>query len=516
MRRDLRRKVWFILILLAVVGIYTILPMFNPTLKQFFFKGQDPLRRGLDLKGGLEVILAPDYRVEKRVLSDVETYVRKGLADLGVAEPAVSLLGKAHDNNRYDGLAFKFASAEEADRVLKAGKIKESLKWRAGIEEKKLKVDAKVSAGDPTVLEVLVQEDPASFPKDALEQAKVIIENRINASGLSETVVRLDQNKGRIEVQLPGIRSQEEAERLLKSTGRLNFRLDGKIVMYGNDLKEAKADRDPQTGQPVILLTFGKDGAKTFAEITSAHKGEILAIYLDEDELMAPVIQDAIPDGEAVITLGRATMQQARDYAVLMKSGALPVSLRSVLVSQVAPTLGTETVKLSLIAGAVGIVLVFLFMLVVYGRMGVVADAALVIYTLLVMGALALFRGVLTLPGIAGLILGIGMAVDGNVIIFERIKDEVRSGKAIHAAVQAGFNRAFVTIMDSNITTLIVVVVLAYFGTGAVKGFAVTLAISIFASMFTALYVSKAFLEIWVDKAPDKFFTKYLARGCRG
>ena len=159
MRRDLRRKVWFILILLAVVGIYTILPMFNPTLKQFFFKGQDPLRRGLDLKGGLEVILAPDYRVEKRVLSDVETYVRKGLADLGVAEPAVSLLGKAHDNNRYDGLAFKFASAEEADRVLKAGKIKESLKWRAGIEEKKLKVDAKVSAGDPTVLEVLVQED---------------------------------------------------------------------------------------------------------------------------------------------------------------------------------------------------------------------------------------------------------------------------------------------------------------------------------------------------------------------
>lgn len=507
MRRDLRRKVWFILILLVAVGVYTILPIFNPTLKQLFFKGQDPLRRGLDLKGGLEVILAPDYRVEARVLSEVENYVRKAFSGLGVAEPTVRRLGKANDNNRYEGLAFKFASAAEANRVLKAGTIKENLTWRSGIEEKKLKVNTTVSAADPSVLEVLVQEDPANFPEDALYQAKVIIENRINSSGLSETLVRLDQNKGRIEVQLPGVRSQEEAERLIKSTGRLNFRLDGKIVMYGNDLVKAEAGRHPQTGAPVIDISFGKTGAKMFEQITTEHVNEILAIYIDEEELMAPVISEPILNGDAQITMGSGTtMQQARDYAILMKSGALPISLRSILVTQVAPTLGTETVKLSLIAGAIGIALVFLFMLGFYGRMGVVADLALVIYTLLVLGVLALFRGVLTLPGIAGLILGIGMAVDGNVIIFERIKDEVRSGKGIHSAVQAGFNRAYVTILDSNITTLIVAVVLSYFGTGAVKGFAVTLAISILTSMFTALFVSKTFLEIWVDKAPEPFW----------
>jgi preprotein translocase subunit SecD len=513
-RRDLRRKGWFILILVVAVGVYAILPIFNPILKQLFFKGQDPLRRGLDLKGGLEVILAPDYWVEERVLSEVETYVRKGFANLAVAEPTVRLLGKANDNNRYEGLAFKFASAEEANRVLKAGTIKEKLTWRSGIEEKKLKVNTAVSAADPSVLEVRVQEDPANFPEDALYQAKVIIENRINSSGLSETVVRLDQSKGRIEVQLPGVRSQEEAERLLKSTGRLNFRLDGKIVMYGNDLEEAQAAFHPQTGTPVINLKFGKTGAKKFGEITTEHVNEILAIYLDEEQLMAPVISEPIPNGDAQITMGTGTtMQEAKDYAILMKSGALPISLRSVLVSQVAPTLGTETVKLSLIAGAIGIVLVFLFMLGFYGRMGVVADFALIIYTLLVLGVLAIFRAVLTLPGIAGLILGIGMAVDGNVIIFERIKDEVRAGKGIQSALKAGFDRAYVTILDSNITTLIVAVVLSVFGTGAVKGFAVTLAISILTSMFTALFVSKTFLEIWIDKAPDRFLRKYGVRG---
>jgi protein-export membrane protein SecD len=229
---------------------------------------------------------------------------------------------------------------------------------------------------------------------------------------------------------------------------------------------------------------------------------------------MAPVISEPIPNGDAQITMGTGTtMQEAKDYAILMKSGALPISLRSVLVSQVAPTLGTETVKLSLIAGAIGIVLVFLFMLGFYGRMGVVADFALIIYTLLVLGVLAIFRAVLTLPGIAGLILGIGMAVDGNVIIFERIKDEVRAGKGIQSALKAGFDRAYVTILDSNITTLIVAVVLSVFGTGAVKGFAVTLAISILTSMFTALFVSKTFLEIWIDKAPDRFLRKYGVRG---
>ncbi len=229
---------------------------------------------------------------------------------------------------------------------------------------------------------------------------------------------------------------------------------------------------------------------------------------------MAPVISEPIPSGNAQITLGSgAALQEAKDYAILMKSGALPISLRSVLVTQVAPTLGTETVRLSLVAGTAGIILILVFMISFYGLMGLVADLALLIYTLLVVGSLVVFRGVLTLPGVAGLILGIGMAVDANIIIYERIKDEMRAGKGIRSALTAGFDRAYITILDSNVTTLIIAGVLSYFGTGAVKGFAVTLTISILVSMFSALVVSRTLLEIWINKSPDRFLTKYGVRG---
>jgi preprotein translocase subunit SecD len=488
--------------------------MFSPTLKQKFFKGQDPLRRGLDLKGGLEVILAPDYRVEKRVLTEVQFHLLTAINKLEIKEPSVTLLGKANDNNRFEGLVFQFASQEDAERVLRGKVIKEKLTWRSGVEEKKLKVTTQMSRTEPGIIKVRIEEDPSNFPADALYQAKVIIANRINSTGLSETVVRLDKSKDRIEVQLPGIKSQEEAERLIKSTGRLNFRLNGKIVMFGTDLEDAQAGFNSSEGKNVIHLKFGKAGAKQFEKITAEHVNEILAIYLDEEELMAPIISEPIPSGDAQISLGSgATLQEAKDYAILMKSGALPISLRSVLVTQVAPTLGTETVRLSLMAGTIGIILVLLFMLFFYGLMGLVADLALLIYTLLVIGSLVVFRGVLTLPGVAGLILGIGMAVDANIIIFEGIKDEVRSGKGMRAALKTGFDRAYVTILDSNITTLIIAAVLSYFGTGAVKGFAVTLTISILVSMFSALVVSRTLLEIWVDKSPDKFLTKYTVRG---
>ena len=514
MRRDLQWKTWLILVLVFIVVIYAVVPIFSPALKQKFFKGQDPLRRGLDLKGGLEVILAPDYRVERRVLSEVQTHLLRAVTELGISEPTVNLMGQANDNNRYEGLVFKFATQDEVERVLRARVIKDKLTWKSGIEEKKLKLNAEASPSEPTMLRVQIAEDPTNFPADALYQAKVIIANRINSTGLSETVVRLDKNKERIEVQLPGVKSQEEAERLIKSTGRLNFRLNGKIVMFGTDLEDAQAGFSTNEGTSVIHLRFGKAGAKLFEKITTDHVGEVLAIYLDEEELMAPVISEPIPSGNAQITLGSgAALQEAKDYAILMKSGALPISLRSVLVTQVAPTLGTETVRLSLVAGTAGIILILVFMISFYGLMGLVADLALLIYTLLVVGSLVVFRGVLTLPGVAGLILGIGMAVDANIIIYERIKDEMRAGKGIRSALTAGFDRAYITILDSNVTTLIIAGVLSYFGTGAVKGFAVTLTISILVSMFSALVVSRTLLEIWINKSPDRFLTKYGVRG---
>lgn len=513
MKRDLKWKVWGIFVLTALAIIFAIIPQYSPAMKELFFKGQDPIRKGLDLKGGIEVILTPDYRVESRVLSGVRSQLLKSIASLGVDEPSVRFIGQA-DNNRFDGLSLKFNTKEELERVLRAEAISRKLTWSLGVETKELRAQTKISETSPEMLQVFITEDPANFPDDALYQAKVIIANRINSSGLSETDVRLDEKNGRIQVQLPGVKNREEAEKLIRSTGRLNFRLNGQIAMFGTDLKDAQATFDTSEGAPVIHFKFGRVGAKQFEEITTKNVGSVLAMYLDEEKLMEPVIKEPIPNGEGRITLGRgASLEEAKNYAILMKSGALPISLRTVQTTQVAPTLGSEMVRQSVMAGLIGIALVVLFMLLFYGIPGLLADVALVIYALLILGVLALFRGVLTLPGVAGFILSIGMAVDANIIIFERIKDELRAGKRMRPALNAGFDRAFWTIFDSNVTTLLVAIVLLIFGMGPVRGFAVTLSIGIIASMFTALVVSRTLLEIMIDRNPDRYLKFFGARG---
>jgi len=508
-RKDLRWKTWLIVFLVFLGVIYVVAPHYNQELKGLFFKGQDPVRRGLDLQGGIEVILTPDYRVERRVLTGMADELQAAVADLGVDEPAARLMGRP-EQERYEGLELVFSSEEEMERVLRAGVISKEMTWKYGAEEKKLLVKTAASPENPEVLKVFVSEDPENFPKDALQQARVIIGNRVDASGLTEAAVRLDETNHRLTVQLPGITTQEEAERLIRSTGRLNFRLENRIVMFGTDLIDAKADYDQREGAPVINFTFGRVGAGQFEEITRENKGKVLAIYLDEELLMEPVIREEIPGGKGRITLGYGTtLKEAREYAILMKSGALPVSLRTIQITQVAPTLGSEMVRQSVVAAVAGIILIFLFMMIFYGLSGMVADAALVVYALLVLSILALFRGVLTLPGVAGFILSIGMAVDANIIIFERIKDEVRSGKRMRPALISGFSRAYVTILDANVTTLLIAGVLLFLGSGTVRGFAVTLSIGILVSMFTALVVGRTFLEIAVGRNPDKYLRRF-------
>jgi preprotein translocase subunit SecD len=240
-------------------------------------------------------------------------------------------------------------------------------------------------------------------------------------------------------------------------------------------------------------------------KITTENTGKKMAVYLDESMLMDPVIQEPIPNGSGQITLGNATKAEVEKNAILMKSGALPVSLKVVQSTQVEPTLGKEIVRQSLVSGIAGIILVMVFIVIFYSFPGLLADCALVMYAIFVLGFMALFRGVLTLPGVAGLILGIGMAVDANIIIFERIKDELRSGKRVRAAIHGGFDRAYVTILDANVTTLIAAGVLFFFGSGSVQGFAVTLSISIIVSMFTAIFVTRFFLEWRMDQDPDRY-----------
>lgn len=491
MRQDLR---WKGLLIFLLVAFFAAILYFNP------------IRQGLDLKGGIELLLEPDYRVGAAALDRIKAEVSDKLDAAGI-NPTVKYLGVL-DSDRYEGLKYTFANADEVQRALNLKVFPQVYKTDLHGEAVTLNLNPKV---DGSTVDLYVQRDPRDFPEDALKQSLAIIDNRISqaSSGMAEADVRLD-GKGRINVQLPGINSLKEARDLIVATGRLTFRIDNKIVLDGTDLKEVQVGLDNSRsnfgiGGYVINIEFKGKGAKQLAKITGENIGRQMAVYLDEEKLMDPVIRDQLVDGRGQINLGNASKEQVENYAFLMRSGALPISLRVVQSTEVDPTLGKEIIKQSMFAGIVGIALVIGFMILFYGVPGIMVDFALVLYAVYVLGVMALFRGVLTLPGVAGLILSVGMAVDANIIIFERIKDELRLGKRLRLAIQAGFDRAFGAILDGNITTLIAAFVLFIFGSGPIQGFAVTLAIGIIISMFTAIFITRFFLEWRIGDDPDRY-----------
>ncbi len=513
MRAEHRWKLGLIiaLFLIAAVILYTPLSarvqeILGADDAKGLFGGQ-PIRQGLDLRGGLEVILGPDYRVSTEMLDEVGAKLLEQVGRVNVAAPTLDKLG-LEEMGKYEGIKLVFGSDADAKRVMDAGVLDSQLTLDEIQGQAHLNLQA-VQIGRE--IEIAVTQSAKDFPQDALAKAKTILEDRVNKLGLSEPDIRLDSEHNRIIVQLPSVTSEKEAEDILQRTGRLNFRIDKKIVMYGDDLKSAQASI--QNGQAVISFEFGKDSAARFGILTTQNKGRNMSINLDEEELMNPVIEEPITDGRGIIRMGNSSIEEAKKYAILMEAGSLPISLRNLAVNQVAPTLGQEIIHQSLIAGVAGIALVILFMIGFYGLMGVLADVALVLYAALVLTIMALLRGVLTLPGVAGIILSIGMAVDANIIIYERIKDEIRSGKRVRPAVDAGFKRAFWTIFDSNLTTLIIAGVLLFYpmGSGAVRGFAVTLTIGILTSMFTALFVTRFFIEALIDRNPDRYLGRFRA-----
>lgn len=486
LRHDLRWKGLFILLSLI---IFALVLKFAP------------IRLGLDLKGGIEMLLAPDYRIGATVLDKLGGALGDKISKAGL-NPVISYLG-VMDGDRYEGLRFKFNSPDEAQRAVNLGAFPREYRFEVFGEVRNLNLTTKVQG---SVVAVSVLQDAGDFPDDALERSLTVINHRISkaSSGMAEADVRLD-GKGRINVQLPGISSLREARELIVATGRLTFRINNRIVLDGTDLEDVRVAAEAGSGY-VIHFQFKGTGAKQLEQITTENVGKQMAVYLDETMLMDPVIKDPIPGGQGMITFGGNTAKKdVENYAILMKSGALPISLRVIQSTQVAPTLGKEIIKQSLISGIAGIAMVVGFMIMFYGAPGLMADMALILYAIFVLGVMALFRGVLTLPGVAGIILSVGMAVDANIIIFERIKDELRMGKRMRPAVQAGFDRAFITILDSNITTLIAAAVLFFFGTGSVQGFAVTLSIGILISMLTAIFVTRFFLEWRIDQDPDRY-----------
>lgn len=345
----------------------------------------------------------------------------------------------------------------------------------------------------------------------AVSATRTNIERRVNLLGVSESIVQTSNTGSdyRLIVELPGVKDVQQAVDTIGATAQLDFRETNVATpsatsdftptgLTGNDLKIATVQFGNGSGNsganPTVSLQFSPDGAKKFSEITKRNIGRPLAIFLDNGLVTAPVVQTAIDDGKAVIT-GNYTLDEAKRLTIQLNAGALPLPIKIVEQRTVGATLGSESVAKSLFAGLVGFIVIVVFMFANYGVKGLLADVALTVYVLLTMAVFKLIPVTLTLAGIAGFILSVGMAVDANILIFERIKEELRWGRPRRAALELGFHRAWTSVRDSNISSLITASILFWFGTGSVRGFALTLIVGIFISLFTSVTITRTLLR---------------------
>ncbi|HWR56914.1 MAG TPA: protein translocase subunit SecD [Negativicutes bacterium] len=352
-----------------------------------------------------------------------------------------------------------------------------------------------LQGGTHVVLEA-VDTPEAKVDEDAVQRVMKIVEQRVNELGLTEPIIQREGER-RIIVELPGV-DTEKAIEMLGKTAMLEFVDEfGMTVLTGKDLKTAQAQMG-QGNRPEVTIEFTAEGTKAFADLTAKNVGRRIAIELDKQVLTAPTVNEPIPGGKAVIT-GSQTMDEAQRLAILLRSGALPVKVDVMETRTVGPTLGQDSKDKSIKAFAIGVAAIVLFMFLYYRLSGLVANLALVAYVLILLATLAALNATLTLPGIAGIILSMGMAVDANVLIFERFKEEYHNGKSLRAAMEAGFSRAFATILDSHVTTLIAAGVLFFLGTASVKGFAITLALGIVIDLFTAITLTRYALRLLIN-----------------
>ena len=496
---------------------------------------QEKLNLGLDLQGGIHLVLQVESQdaVRAETEKDMET-LRRQLAEAGIATVAATRLadtsfevtGVAADKESVlNKLANDFLSADRWD-------------W---------------SRQGSSYLFSMTAANERSIREMAVNQALLTISNRVNQFGVSEPVIaRQGLDSNRIVIQLPGVDDPERVKRLIKSTAFLEFRLtehpksggggvgsreeilahfggalpsnveilaedqrdtQGRVigqrfyavqrrqVITGRDLKSANSSVG-QFNQPVVAFHLSADGARMFGEATGANVGRGLAIVLDNKVVSAPVINSRITDSG--IIEGNFSQQEVQDLVTTLRSGALPAGITYLEDRTVGPSLGQDSIDSGIKAGLLSVLCVVLTMLIIYRLSGVNALVALAMNILLLFGALAYFGATLTLPGIAGIVLSIAMAVDANVLIFERIKEEMRAGKTVRAAIDAGFSNALSSILDSNITTLIAALFLFQFGTGPIRGFAVTLSIGILGTLFCAIFVSRYLFDLIYT--PDRKF----------
>ncbi|WP_293950318.1 protein translocase subunit SecD [Sneathiella sp.] len=479
------------------------------------------LNLGLDLQGGSHLLLQVDAgAVKLKMMESLVDAVRDSLRQQG---DNVGYRDLKHDSN-----VISFTLRDPADEA----KARERLADLSNIMPNGQR-DVVISFDEGGLVTLTPSEAAITARLSAaVDQSIEIVRRRVDETGVNEPNIQR-QGQDRILVQLPGVDDPDRVKRLLGETAQLTFHLvdltadlgaagrvppgskrlpaieeDGRsyvvknrVMVSGENLEDAQATY--QQGQPVVSIRFDGLGAKQFGRATSENVGKPFAIVLDNKVVSAPRINEPILGGSAVIT-GGFDVAGAQDLALLLRAGALPAPLDILEERSVGPDLGADSIAAGEIAGIIGIVAVAIFMIAYYGLFGVFANISLAINIFLIMAVLSVLGATLTLPGIAGIVLTIGMAVDANVLIFERIREEIRVGKTPLNAVESGFNRAFTTIIDANVTTALAAVILFVMGTGPIKGFAVTLLIGILSSMFTAILLTRMLVEFWLQRKRPK------------
>lgn len=504
----------FIILALMIVAVIFALPSFVKELPDQWIGPKNKVRLGLDLQGGMHLILRVETNkaVESRlnsITSDMKTQMRHKRIHYASVNTTLP-----------DCIDVALRRSEDRERLIELleGDYPFLRELKTSTQNGTLHIILKMDSNEVVRIK-----------EAAVSQALETIRNRIDQFGVTEPVI-IPQGKDRILVQLPGITDPQRAINLIGKTAILEFKLvdeehslgealkgdipPGSYIAYqksgykpillkkqtlmtGDLLEDARVRIASTYNEPYVAISFNREGGRIFARITSENVGKRLAILLDGKVYSAPVIKEPISGGKAIIE-GRFNLDEASDLAIVLRAGALPAPVNILENRTVGPSLGHDSIHKGIVSVIVGGILVILFMFIYYKWSGLLANLALVCNFFLIVGALAMFHAVLTLPGIAGIVLTIGMAVDANVIVYERIREEIRFGKTPKAAIESGYSNALSTILDANITTLIASLVLFQFGTGPIRGFAVTLSIGIIASLFTVLVLCKWIFEWFV------------------
>lgn len=510
-----------ITLIVCLAALYFLIPTFIPNIPSSWNKylSKEKIHLGLDLQGGMHLVLEIDTdKALEAMMERTANDLKESLMDSKV---------RFRNLEKARGTAISMELTDSDGKTALENVLRDKYP--------DLEIDsASPREGGQLVTLKINDKRAAELKKLTVEHSLETIRNRVDQFGVAEPEI-IPEGDNRILIQLPGIKDPERAKHLIGKTALLEFKIvddensldealrgnipEGDIIAYGlhadrsngersstpyllknkalltgASLETAKVQISDRFGNPTISLTFNSQGADDFERITGENVRKRLAIVLDGVVHSAPVIQEKISGGNAQIS-GNFTLEEARDLAIVLRAGALPAPVNILEERTVGPSLGSDSIQQGILATIIGSLLVFLFMIVYYRLSGVVANVALFIQILMILAVLAAFRATLTLPGIAGMLLTVGVAVDANILIFERIREELRAGKTARLSLDTGYDRALITIIDTHITGIISAIVLIFFGTGPIKGFAVTTIIGLLASLFTAIFITKVIFD---------------------